>query len=122
MAEYNSDESAFNMAFAYLKRIDKILYYCWSHSRERNIDGWLQDLRALYRELSVKLKDDEDKDIQQMFKDINVICNDRARFLNERKVALFKLDQLEVKMRRLLQKRGMLLPSKSDPRFAILER
>lgn len=122
MAEHITEESAFNMAFAYLKRIDKILYFCWFHSRQRNIDGWLQDLRALYRELSVKIKIEEDKDIQDDFKAINKICNDRARFATEKKQVLFRLDQLEVKMRRLLQKRGMLLPSKSDPRFAILER
>jgi len=35
---------------------------------------------------------------------------------------LFLLDKLEIKIRRKLQERGMLLPSKADPRFAILER
>lgn len=83
---------------------------------------WLQDLRALYRETSIKIHEDEDKEVLSDFQDIYSIANNRARMITERGTILLKLDNLEVKLRRILQKRKMLLPTKDDPRWAVLKR
>ncbi len=117
-----SNESVFNMAFAYLKRIDKILYFCWLHGRAGAAIPWLHDLRALYRELSIKLNEDEEKGILVAFEDIYKITNDRMEAITQRQKILHMLDQLEVKMRKILQLRKMLLPTKDDPRWAVLKR
>jgi hypothetical protein len=141
MPQHESEQSVFNMAMAYLQRLDRLLYKCQEMALSQNIDGWRLHLRGVYRELSVKLNAEEDKDIQGdtakkiIFKDLldNYIKQDEANFRNidaicsvpqfrfrYKTTILYLLDALEVKMRRKLQEKGMLLPSRADPRFAIL--
>lgn len=134
-----SEESVFNMAFAYLKRIDKLLYFCQESGTKQDIDAWLNYLRAVYRELAVKLTTDEEQEIlgkredgkadlsnpsadDATFLKINpLIMNPEIKVQNKGQI-LFLLDQLDVRIRRKLQQKGMLLPSKGDPRFAVLKR
>lgn len=134
-----SEESVFNMAFAYLKRIDRLLYFCQESGSKQDIDAWLNYLRAVYRELSVKLKDEEEDEIlgkkedgvinlnnltkkDATFLKINCLFMDPSVKINNKSKILFLLDQLDVRMRKKLQQKGMLLPSKSDPKFAVLKR
>lgn len=140
MAEHHSEESVFNMALAYLQRIDKLLYMCQEGAITQNIPMWLNSLRAVYRELSVKL-DDKDKeeimgnesrliDIKNKtpyvefanFRNINFLFNNPQTNRTHRHIILYLLDQLDIKIRTKLQTKGMLLPSKDDPRFAVLKR
>jgi hypothetical protein len=143
MANFHSDESVFNFAVEYLKQISESLRMCSIYAVNEDIDNWCKWLRNAYRQLSIKLKDkkeDEDFvgnynkkiDIQKLTD--NIIEDEEANFKNiyflmkpeykykHKKTILFLLDKLEIKIRRKLQERGMLLPSKADPRFAILER
>jgi len=142
MVNFQSEESAFNFAVEYLKQISESLKMCSIYSVNQDIDNWCKWLRNCYRQLSVKLKPEEDKEFLGDYKKkINIkkltddiINPEEANFKNiyflmkpeyrKRyfKTILFLLDALEVKIRRKLQERGMLLPSKSDPKFAILER
>ena len=132
------------MALAYLKRIDRLLSLCDLHSMQGDIDGWNRDLTSLYRELSIKLKDDEEKELigeektnidlkdansldnisakHATMNNINVLCNSPVHCTTHKKHILFLLHNLEIKMRRKMQKRGMLLPSKDDPWAAITQR
>lgn len=143
MAMHESDESVFNMAMAYLKRIDILLYKCQDAARAQDIDRWRSELRAVWRELSVKIKPEEEKDIlgdpdkdipikelldkyikpeEATFRSIDILANNQEiKSLYKSKI-LHLLDALDIKMRRKLQERGMLLPNRADPRFAILER
>jgi len=141
--EFKSEESVFNMALAYLKRIDTLLYFCQEAALKQDKEKWLGYLRAIYRETSVKLKDDEKKEIlgdpnekidletltdkfieeeEANFKNIYFLMNNPELRTRYEQIILFLLDALDVKLRGKLQKKGMLLPSREDPRFAILKR
>jgi len=137
MPQFKSEESVFNMAMAYLKRIDKLLSLCAIYSMKGDIDNWTSTLRAVYREISIKLIKAEDEDIRGTDKEfdvthikpidvtlnnINTLYNDLRMRKKYRKELLFLLDQVEIKMRQVMQKKNMLLPSRADPRFAVLER
>jgi len=119
---FKSDESEFNMAFAYLKRIDSLLYSCQESAIKHDIDNWILFLRAVYRELSVKLKDNEMIELENFFKEVYSLSNNRATRYDNKSLILYKLDSLEIKLRKYLQLRGMLLPSKDDPKYAVLKR
>jgi len=124
MANFQSEESAFNFAVEYLKGISESLKMCKSACAESNPYEWYKWLRIVFREASVKLTDDEKSseidDFNNDFKAIVELLNSPNR-MNKNK-AMTLLDNLEIKLRRKIQERGMLLPSKSDPKFAILQR
>lgn len=143
MTFMEGEQSVFNMAMAYLKRIDQILYFCQQAALSQDIDKWRLYLRALYRELSVKIKPEEEKDIigdsekripleklidacikpeEATFMNIDRLSNNAQLKSQYKGTILYLLDALEVKMRRKLQDKGMLLPGRNDPRFAVLER
>jgi len=138
--KHKSEESVFNMAFAYLKRIDRLLYFSQEAATKQDVNAWLNYLRAIYREVSVKLKTDEEEDKilgkkEDKKADLNNLTKEDATFLNINRLfndlptkainkpkILFLLDQLDVKLRKILQKKGMLLPSKDDPLWAVTKR
>jgi len=142
MSQFKSEESVFNFALEYLKQIADALKMCCVYSTNQDVTNWCKWIRVLYRQLSIKLKPEEEADIlgdNSKPVDItrlldNVIDDDEANFKNiyflmkpeyliqYKQTILFLLDRLEVKIRKMLQQKGMLLPSKADPRFAILER
>ncbi len=131
------EESIFNMALAYLKRIDRLLTLSTMHCMNNNIMGWSTSLVSLLRELSVKLTDEEydeidgkkvtihkvkENDIKKedcTMKNVNALINNPVSFHTNKKQILFMLHHIEIKMRRQMQKKGMLLPSKDDPSKAI---
>ncbi len=141
MPEGQHDESVFNMALAYLKRIDKILYFCQQSAMSGNVDNWTNNLRGVYREVAVKLNKDErleitgankvidrekllDTNIEEEeanFKSIYYLLNDKTLKIQHKRTIMFLLDALEIKLRSKLQEKGMLLPSKQDPTKAILK-
>ena len=122
MAEHLSEESVFNMAFAYLERINKLLYYCQQCAIRQDIDQWITYLRALQREMSIKLDDKELEQSEINFKKVfELMKTFEMKHANRQKI-LISLHNLEISIRRIMQKKNMLLPSKSDPRFAVLRR
>ena len=122
MAKFETEESAFNFAVEYLKDISNSLKMCKQYATLGNIDGWVGWLRVVYRELSCKTNPKEDEDFNNVFQEINKLMNSPAERIKQRTKILFLLDQLEIKIRKKLQAKGMLLPSKEDPRFAVLQR
>ncbi len=143
MATQYQEESVFNMALAYLKRIDKLLTLCQHSAFTGDINGWSNHLRGVYRESSIKLTPEEKEDIEgnpkvkinikkltddiiekeeANFRNIYFLINNPAFKIEYRRVIMFLLDALEIKLRGMLQKKNMLLPSKDDPRRAITQR
>lgn len=120
MANFQSDESAFNFAFEYLKSINNSLNMCKGYAAAKQYRQWYDWLRIAFREACVKFHDKEIEEFDELFADINQMMQTNDSSNNGQ--ILSKLDFLEIKLRRLIQARGMLLPSKSDPKFAILER
>ncbi|MFA6074033.1 MAG: hypothetical protein WC758_08000 [Candidatus Woesearchaeota archaeon] len=122
MTKFQTEESAFNFAIEYLKDISTSLKMCKQYSSLGNADGWVAWLRIAYRELSCKTNKKEDEDFDNYFRTINKLMNNREQRIINRTQILYLLDQLEIKIRKTLQAKGMLLPSKEDPRFAVLQR
>lgn len=122
MASFKTDESAFNFALEYLKDISTSLKMCKQYASLSNTDGWLAWLRIVYRELACKTNETEDKEFDALFREINRLMNNPQNKIKNRTYILYLLDQLEIKIRKKLQAKGMLLPSKEDPRFAVLQR
>jgi len=133
------EESIFNMAFAYLQRIDRLLYFCQEAATKQDVDAWLNYLRAVFRELSVKLKPEEKEEIlgtkrteqinldnikeeDATFRNLNKLVNNTLTRTNNKSKILFLLDELDMKVSAKLQKKGILLPSKDDPRYAVTKR
>ncbi len=141
MPEKYQEESVFNMALAYLKRIDTLLYLCQQAAMAGHIDNWTNNLRGVYREVSVRLTDIEKEEIlgsnttinlqtltddiikeeEANFKSVYFLLNNKMYKAKHKKIIMFLLDALEVKLRKKLQKKGMLLPSKKDPTKAIMD-
>jgi len=121
MPSFKSDESVFNMAMAYLKRIDQILYKAQEAATTGDIDEWLNQLYAIRREVSVKLKSEEEEELRKKFSELVKFLTPINKIKQRGKIRTM-LDEIDIFIRKKLQERGMLLPSKSDPRFAILER
>ena len=143
MVDHRSEESFFNMAVAYLERLNKFLYLCQIAGIRGDIDNWRIYLRAVWREASIKINPAEELEIlgdrnnvtplkellddnmtpkEATFLNIDRISNDRELKAKYKSLLLYLLDALEIKIRRILQKKNMLLPSRSDPHFAVMER
>lgn len=119
--QFESDKSAFNFAVAYLLSINNSLEICKAMAYAEDVGGWIKSLRAVYRELSLMTNKEEDEGIDKDFKEIySLFNNDEQR--ENKNLILSKLDLLEIKLRKTLQSKNMVLPKTSDPRFAILER
>jgi len=121
MAKFETDESAFNFAIEYLKQISETLKLCKYAAQAKNVDAWYDALRTVYRELSVKTNEDEDDEFEEAFREITKLLNSDEK-LEKHQYIMYLLDRLEIKCRKTLQAKGMLLPGKSDPKFAVLER
>ena len=53
------EQSEFNMAFSYLNRMNVLFYNANQSAIELDMYSWFHSLRALFRELSTEMKDEE---------------------------------------------------------------
>ncbi len=140
---FKTEESIFNMAVEYLKEFNNSLKMCKFYSSKNDIDGWITWLRTAYRELSIKLNEVEMKSVagdptekinvltltdniiedkEANLRMISYLINNPRFKITHKRIILYLLDALEIKIRKLAQKKGMLLPSKDDAMFAITRR
>ena len=93
---------------------------------------------CVWREITVKVDQDswdfiygkeakllETKDINYVnstVMNVNCLINNPRYLIQGRKDILSMLSNIEIKMRRHMQEKDMLLPGKNDPKFAILNR
>jgi hypothetical protein len=122
MAQFKTEESVFNFAVEYLKGISNSLKMCEQSAALGSMDGWISWLRIAYRQLGAKTSKAEDNDFNKDFREINKLINNRLERITKKSYIFYLLDNLELKIRKELQKKGMLLPGKEDPRFAVLKR
>jgi abortive infection bacteriophage resistance protein len=111
-------QSAFNFAVAYLTQIDKTLSICKHAQLSTNKTLWLSALHTLHTELSLRTTNGEDEEIFEMFSEINTLINDDSTNTS----ILTKLMKLDMHLRKIIQSKGMGLPSKDDPRWAVMKR
>lgn len=118
--DHKTGESVFNMGLAYLKRIDTLLNYSAQYSISGDLQNWFQILLALSRELA-PFCDNRKKDIDDKVNKLSVKGLAKANVVEQINLNT-QLHNLEIDLRILMKKKGLLLPSKNDPRFAVLER
>ena len=68
------------------------------------------------------LTDEIIEDKEANLRMISYLINNPRLKITHKRVILYLLDALEIKIRKLAQKKGMLLPSKDDAMFAITRR
>ena len=122
MVEFKSEESVFNFAVDYLKGISNGLKMCEQCAAMGNAEGWVSWLRIVFRQLSAKTNDKEDDDFNKDFQRINGLINNPETRKTKRNTIFWLLDMLESKLRKTLQKKGMLLPGKENPYAAVTKR
>lgn len=114
-----TDPSAFNFAAEYLKHISRTLYLCQLAAIRMDMQLWVSSLRTIYRQLSCKTSKTEDEEFNAEFKKIYTMINNPRDRRQKRGQIFSDLDTLEITIRKKLQEKGMLLPSKNDPGFAV---
>ena len=120
--ERDDSQSAFNFAVAYLEQIKETLALCNMAQIQHNPVLWINYLSVLHTQLSPKTNPTEDEDIFKDFNEIATMLNDPNDRVDKNGEILTKLRLLDMKLRKMLQRKGMLLPGKDDPKYAVLKR
>lgn len=120
--KFDSGESAFNFALAYLESLSNSLKMCKLAAIMQKPDDWYHWLRAAFREVSMMTKIEEDKEFEDKFKEITSLINNPILKIKKKREILSMLDKLEMKLRKKIQQKKIGLPTRDDPRYAILKR
>lgn len=116
-----SQEEQWNMAKAYLMRIDQLLTACDHHQMSQNGEGWYQTLFALYKELYPKLKEKEKWQAEVL---LNKLRYARSHPTKEgtqtRGQVIVKVNSepfvnFELFLRTMLEEKKLLTPKGADP-------
>jgi len=114
-------KSTFNPAVRYVESLAKLMDitdYAFVYDKP---DLMFRCLLRLYDRIQHKLSLEEDKEIKE-FIDKKIMG-----FLKIKKWnviypnIIFKFRELDVKLKKLMDKYGLLMPSQNDPRFAVFE-
>jgi len=115
--------SAFNPALKYVESIAKLLDILDACFLRNNYHDAYKTLTRVYERVEHKLTDAESKEIQDALNESpkelrNYDIKKSLRSENFR----VELIKIEKKLKRYMDKYGLLMPSKEDPRFAVLRR
>lgn len=116
----NEEGESWNMAKAYLQRIDQILTACDLAQMKGDIKGWQGTLIALYKEIYPKLKPEEQHQAEilenMMRKEINnpVIQRNKDPKKNKKFFSTEPLLVFELFLRTMLEKKNLLTPKTGD--------
>jgi len=117
------DVSQFNMHISMLIRINKLFYMVADCAINRDFDKWYQALKAIFREVSFKLKPEEMQIVNNHIKIINPLMIKYFESNGTKKVSVGRLanelENFEITLRKLLDKHGFLL-AKGDAASAVL--
>ena len=129
------EQSEFDMSFSYLFRLNGIILAVDDASLDLDYWRWFHSLMVLYREVSTELKGNvniilgeepiNDKDeylfVEKMISQIEpLISKYQQRGNNGINYELYKkLHVLDIFLRQILKKSGILLKMRQDPRFAL---
>ena len=121
MTENNhSEQSAFNFGVSYLMQIDHSFKMATQASADKDLEGWCSWSRAVFRYLSAKLSTEEDQEFITLFNAVYEQINRNGLKRKRMQIGLL-LDEIDRQLKKKLQSKGMLLPSKNDPKYAILQ-
>jgi len=117
-------QSEFNMAVAWLNRLNEFFYISDRAHYELKAYEWLHALMILYNELSSRIKkeeiifwDSKTKELLSNVNRLNIINNRTGRISIDNKL-YWDLIQFERFLHKIMDESGLLTKSKDDPRFA----
>jgi len=116
------EQSEFNDALSYLRRINTCLTTADIASTNLDFFAWFHALMAFRRELSTEIKDDEitvyDPLIMEINQQINrvVTSNGRLKYSGD---VYMKLDYFERSLRKIYKDSGLQMKMKEDARSAL---
>jgi hypothetical protein len=111
--------AAFNMAIQYLKRIDTLLIECNNFSRLGSLINWYNTLLALYRELCPVMSLEETEKVRVQLGKVKKPLDVFSKGGNEFE-AFNSLHEFEMELRKIMNEHDLLMPTKADPRFAVM--
>jgi len=120
------DISEFNSNALVVKRVNEIIYKLNGCFEFNDIDGAIKQLRALYKEIFPKLTIKERlvyPKLCAVIQRAQALPKDTQRVLGNIGMGkvLFELEQVDMDLRLLADKHGMLMTNKDDPRLAVLK-
>ena len=115
------NKSAFNMAIAYLNRLDELLKLCNESSINNKIETWHPAVKALYRELCPFMDNKQKEKIAHLLSSCygtqtNIRTKETMRSYDSN-----GLERAEILLREIMSKRGLLVPRADDPSQAVLK-
>jgi len=114
--------SVFNPALKYVESLAHLMDALDVMFMKGDLDGAYRVLMRIYNRVEHKFEKDKDskKEIGEILKKAMPLLNNpkpsQQGELNE------YLNQLDRKLKQIMNKAGLLMPSKEDPRFAVLQR
>ena len=109
--------SVFNIAAAYLKRINYLLGMASLYAKHKDYNNWYDTLLLIEVEASIKMSEEEIEAFEKM---ISPAVENLQRQDRKSRGELFNLlRKCDMHLRKILDKKGMLLPDKQDPGLAI---
>lgn len=124
---FNSDIVEFNSNAFVIKRVNDIIDSINFNKRLRNVEGMLDDIVDLYKEIDIDLNDTEREVWEEIQKVKKMTQFNRGESFNGspgtsvgRIIAEF--DEVDIKVRRLAKKHGFLTTNKENIRMAITKR
>lgn len=116
------EQSEFNDALGYLRRINACLYAADSASMQLDAFAWFQALLAFYRELSTEIRNDKlmefKKAILELNADISKIYSSNGK-MKMSTDTYFKLNDFELALRKIYKDSGLQMKMKEDRRFGL---
>lgn len=112
VSDYDRQQSEFNDAIGYLRHITQLFMLCSEFSMNFNGMMWFSTLNALYRVLSSEMKEEEQKEIEKMQKELkqslNIYAKRRLVANNEISESNYnKLQDYEKRLRRIFKESGL---------------
>lgn len=108
------EQSEFNMAVAWLNRLNLLFYAADQAAIELDMYTWLHSLMALFRELSTEMKDQELATFKTAFSTLSTRINTLLQ--KQKRQGILSLPQdihadlhdLEIKLRKIMKQAGLL--------------
>lgn len=115
------NKSAFNMAIAYLNRLDELLKLCNDSSINNKIEIWFPAVKALYRELCPFIDPNQKQRIEKLLEGCH---KTQTNLRTKQPIKTYDskgLEKAEIILREIMSKRGLLVPRADDPSQAVLK-
>jgi len=121
---YINSETEFNSNVAVINRLNRLIDYINAARVNEDVPLLVRFIVALYKEVCVEMTDKEmevEGELLKIISSLGSYGNNENSNLGKGS-ALFKLDAVDVKLRRIAKKHGLLSANKADPRKALAQR